>query len=280
MFRSFVIVLLSSTSLWAGVQYKETTVDHREQSSMVTQIWLQDGLLRVEEMQGDWIFFHDSASGEYSLYDKTSRRASRISAEELKGVKDNLHRRLQEVGITDQQLAQAQDVMQSALAEARQHMSAEEQATMDRYLGSANLPGMGSAGAEALAAASEELSWEKAESNVKIRGIRCDHYRGLLGGELVQEVWSTTPNALDMHPEEAQVIESMNRFVAEISGESGPEKDGYKGIPVREIAYEGGQPSRTSDLEQVGRPDLESTFLKLPAGAQIVPLMDLVIGGQ
>ncbi len=273
--RALLLIPILAATLHAGHHFRETTVNHLENLEEITQIWIQGDLLRVEEGSGGWLFFHDARAGAFSVYDRESNRVSRVTEEDIQNMKGQVKQQMAATGVTQQDLANAQDMLQDALKEARQHMSAEDRAAMDQYLGGGGgIPGMAGLGTMGEVAGSDP-TWQKVDENVDVNGLSCAHYRATLGDALSQEVWSTTPGELGLGAAEGHLIQSMEEFMARI-GEEMEESD-YEGLPVRQVHYQNGMKQSTSTLQKVGESELEEAFLRPPADAKTVSIMDLMM---
>jgi hypothetical protein len=118
--------------------------------------------------------------------------------------------------------------------------------------------------------------FKKVASGVKVNKWKCDKYEGYLGGQLTEEVWTTSWKNLGIGQKDFRVMQHMGEFMSELSpdakshfnvGSDEWEKEkGYSGIPVRTIFYSMGKKVFQTELKDVKKQKINSSLFELPKG--------------
>ena len=110
----------------------------------------------------------------------------------------------------------------------------------------------------------------------KVGKWTCDKYEGFRSGEKVAEVCTVEPKALGLAEADFDVTKQVGAFfekmlpqgVDQIVGVGKLETQGFAGIPIRRITYNGGKVQSASEVTDVRRDNFAASTYDPPAGFQ------------
>ena len=110
----------------------------------------------------------------------------------------------------------------------------------------------------------------------KVGKWTCDKYEGFRGGVKVSEVCALDPTVLGMTPADLEVGKQVSAFFKTLIPMAGDqlvaigatESQGYPGIAVRRIRYNGTTVQSTSEMTEVTRQTFDDASYAIPAGFQ------------
>jgi hypothetical protein len=108
----------------------------------------------------------------------------------------------------------------------------------------------------------------------KVGSFTCIHYEQLMRGKRSGEVWTASPDQLQLGEAEYKTFQALGRFLEPL-GQSAPGGAGLvsasrhiEGFPVRSLAYDGGQAVAEEKVTKTERRALEPTLFALPSGLE------------
>jgi len=108
----------------------------------------------------------------------------------------------------------------------------------------------------------------------KIGSFTCIHYEQLAGGKRSGEVWTASPDQLQLAEAEYKTFQALGRFLEPL-GQSAPGGAGFvpasryiEGFPVRSLTYDGGQAVAEEKVTRAERRALEPGLFTLPPGLE------------
>jgi hypothetical protein len=129
---------------------------------------------------------------------------------------------------------------------------------------------------KAMPAQPEKKVFKKVASGVMAGKWKCDKYEGYRGGQLTEEVWTTSWKNLGIEQKDFRVMQSMGEFMSELSPDAASqfnvgsdeweEKQGYPGVPVRTISYSMGQKVSQNEIQEIKKEQIDSSLFELPKG--------------
>jgi hypothetical protein len=166
----------------------------------------------------------------------------------------------------DRMGAQLSTVMEG-MKEKIAKMPPEQRARMEAAMGR-----MGGAGA---AAAPVRPDYKKTGTD-KVGKWTCDKYEGFRGGVKVAEVCTVDPKVLGMTQADLEISKQVAAFFKTLLPMGGDqmvgvgtiETQGFAGIPVRRIRYNGSAVASTSEVVEVSRQTFDDASYAVPAGFQ------------
>lgn len=263
------VFLLAHTGLaTAGVHLVETDRSLLDESMSRTDIWLQDGHMRVEDADQHLVFLYAADDPHFLIIDSEQRLQSRVTIDELKMMVDGFGG----VAAGGEDPAM-QEQMSAILEEARGSLSPEELAVMESYLGAA-------------AASEDPATWELVNSGVSIENWNCHWYRNLRAGETLEEVWTTSTASLGLDSADIRAFTSLIGMMSQLSGEAEAfhelgdpaAHNTYTGYPVKRIGYSEGKPVHESQTRLETRGSLDPALFTVPDGLKQVDFMELLTG--
>ena len=129
--------------------------------------------------------------------------------------------------------------------------------------------------APAAATASAKPEYRRAGTD-KAGKWTCDKYEGFRNGVKVSEVCTVEPKALGLTMADFEISKQVAAFfekmlpqgVDQIVGVGTMETQGFSGVPVRRVSYNGAQVQSTSELTDVRRQTFAADTYDVPAGFQ------------
>ena len=165
----------------------------------------------------------------------------------------------------EQMTAQAQQMMQTAMA----NMPPEQRAQMEAMMRGR---GMGSM------MAAVKTTYHKTGTD-HVGRWTCDKYEGFQNEKKVTDLCTVDPNAIGLAAADVQTLNQLVEFFKSLSPASATmfeighgESQGFSGIPVRTSTSTAGR-SVTSELTDVVRENLPDALFQIPAGYQEQPFM-------
>jgi hypothetical protein len=129
---------------------------------------------------------------------------------------------------------------------------------------------------QAMTAKPEKKVFKKVASDVMVVKWKCDKYEGYHGGRLIKEVWTTSWKNLGIEQKDFRVMQSMGEFMNELSpdaasnfnfgSEDWETNHGYPGVPVRTISYSMGKKVSQTEIQEIKKQKIDSSFFELPKG--------------
>ncbi|MEE8329359.1 MAG: DUF4412 domain-containing protein [Thermodesulfovibrionia bacterium] len=129
---------------------------------------------------------------------------------------------------------------------------------------------------KAMPAQPEKTVFKKVASGVKIGKWKCDKYEGYNGGQLTEEVCTTSWKSLGIEQKDFRVMKSMGEFMSELSPDAASQfnvgsdewekEQGYPGVPVRTISYSMGKKVFQTEIQDVKKQKIDSSLFELPKG--------------
>jgi len=112
----------------------------------------------------------------------------------------------------------------------------------------------------------------------------CDKYEGFRNGEKVSEVCTVDPKTLGLTMADFEISKQVGAFFKKmlpqgadsLVGVGTIETQGFNGVPVRRITYNGGKVQSTSEVTEVRRETFAASTYDVPAGFQ----KQMMRGGQ
>ena len=108
----------------------------------------------------------------------------------------------------------------------------------------------------------------------KVGAFTCIHYEQLAQGQRSGEVWTASPDQLQLGEAEYKTFQALGRFLEPL-GASGPGGAGLvsagrfiEGFPVRSLLYDGGQAVAEEKVTKTERRALEPNLFALPPGLE------------
>lgn len=155
----------------------------------------------------------------------------------------------------------------AAIKEKLASMTPEQRAKME-----AMIARLGGAGA---ATAASKPEYRRAGSD-KVGKWTCDKYEGFRNGDKVSEVCTVEPNALGLTMADFEVSKQVAAFfekmlppgMEQMVGIGSLEAQGFSGIPVRRVVYNGGKVQAHSEVVDVRRENFPDSSYDVPAGFQ------------
>jgi hypothetical protein len=110
----------------------------------------------------------------------------------------------------------------------------------------------------------------------KVGKWKCDKYEGFRSGKKVAEVCTVEPKVLGLTEADFDVTKQVASFfekmlpqgIDELVGVGRIETQGFAGVPVRRIAYDGEKVLSTSEVTDVKRTNFAASTYEVPAGFQ------------
>ena len=137
---------------------------------------------------------------------------------------------------------------------------------------------------KAMPARPEKKVFKKVASGVKAGKWRCDRYEGYRGGQLIEEVCTTSWKDLGIDQKDFHVMERMGEFMNELSpdaasnfnfgSEDWEANHGYPGVPVRTISYSMGKKVSQTEIQEIKKQKIDSSLFELPKGLTKQSFMD------
>jgi len=108
----------------------------------------------------------------------------------------------------------------------------------------------------------------------KLGSFTCIHYEQLVKGQRSGEVWTASPDQLQLGDAEYKTFQALGRFLEPL-GQSAPGGAGFvpasrylEGFPVRSLTYDGGQAVAEEKVTRAERRALEPGLFTLPPGLE------------
>jgi hypothetical protein len=110
----------------------------------------------------------------------------------------------------------------------------------------------------------------------KVGKWTCDKYEGFRNGEKVSELCTVDPKTLGLTPADFEVSKQVAAFFRamlpqgedQLVGIGTIETQGFAGVPVRRIRYNGGKVQATSEVTEARRDTFDAASYEVPAGFQ------------
>lgn len=122
----------------------------------------------------------------------------------------------------------------------------------------------------------EKTVFKKVASGVMVNTWKCDKYEGYRGGQLTEEVWTASWEALGIEQNDFKVMQSMGEFMSELAPDAASyfdvgsdeweKEQGYPGVPVRTISYSMGEKAFQTEIKEIKRQKVDSSLFELPKG--------------
>jgi hypothetical protein len=122
----------------------------------------------------------------------------------------------------------------------------------------------------------EKTVFKKVASGVMVNTWKCDKYEGYRGGQLTEEVCTTSWEDLGIEQKDFRIMQSMGEFMSELAPDASSyfnvgsdeweKEQGYPGVPVRTISYSMGEKIFQTDIKGIKRQKIDSSLFELPKG--------------
>lgn len=129
---------------------------------------------------------------------------------------------------------------------------------------------------QAIPAQPEKTVFKKIASGIKVNKWNCDKYDGYRGGQLTEEVWTTSWKNLGIDQKDFRVMQRMGAFMSELSPDAASQfnigsdewekEQGYPGVPVRTISYSRGKKVFQTEIQDIKKQQIDPSLFELPKG--------------
>jgi hypothetical protein len=122
----------------------------------------------------------------------------------------------------------------------------------------------------------QKTVFKKVASGVRVGKWKCDKYEGYRGGQLTEEVCTTSWKKLGIDQKDFRVMQSMGEFMSELSPDAASgfnvgsdeweKEQGYPGVPVRTVSYSMGKKVFQTEIKEIKKQRIDSSLFQLPKG--------------
>jgi hypothetical protein len=168
------------------------------------------------------------------------------------------------------QMDQAMQMMQEQM----KNMPPEQRAMMEQMMKGRGSP-----------AQPEKTVYKKVASGVKVNKWKCDKYEGYRGGEMTEEVWTTSWKDFGIEQKDFRVMQNMGDFMGELSSDVASQfhvgsdewekEQGYPGVPVKTISYSMGRQQHKTEIQVIKKERFDSSLFDLPSGLKKQSISDM-----
>jgi hypothetical protein len=166
------------------------------------------------------------------------------------------------------QMSAAQKQMEEQL----KNMPPEQRAMVEQMMrGRGGMPGgmMGMPGA-----AAQARPEYRAAGSDKVGQWTCAKYEGFRGQEKVSEVCTVDPKVFGLTPADFEAARQLAEFMKTLAPQAAdqglaygtPEEQGFPGMAVRRISYNGGKATSTSEIKEFRRETFSASTFAVPSG--------------
>ena len=226
----------------------ETSFDHPRDSGASTA-YIGDYGMRAEsrsEGEKNTIIFR-SDKGVFWVINTTDKSYTEMTKQDIKKIK----------GRKDEAMRMMQEQMKN--------MPPEQREMIEKMMKNKAMP-----------AQPAKKVFKKVASGVKAGTWKCDKYEGYRGGQLTEEVCTTSWKNLGIEQKDFRVMQSMGEFMSELSpnavsqfnvgSDEWEKKQGYPGVPVRKISYSMGKKVFQTEIKEIKKEQIDPSFFELPKG--------------
>jgi hypothetical protein len=223
---------------FAAVRIQTESTDLDTKKITKDQILLDSNRIRLDSDDGrSMLFLTDGGRNRMVILEKTRNEYREIDEQ------------------TMNQLAQQMSGMMAQMQAQMKNMTPEQRAMMEKM--------MKGKAPQAAPAAPKMVYTPKGSGSVN--GFSCTKYEGDLSGEKEAEVCAALPAQLKLTASDLQVFEKMKQFAMSLQSAlaSAPVRvnvsvptgygfeSGYEGFPIQRVDFEGGKPTRRSELKSI-----------------------------
>ncbi|RMF61773.1 MAG: DUF4412 domain-containing protein [Calditrichaeota bacterium] len=119
--------------------------------------------------------------------------------------------------------------------------------------------------------------YKKVKSGVKVNQWVCDVYEGFQDGAKFEEIYTVDWGSVGISKEDLLPFKEMEEFFSSMHSRNkgkgkgsrfdfGFEDEGYEGVPVKEVYYDGGQVQSITEVVKITRQDFSADLFNLPKG--------------